>query len=85
MQEEQDEVLDKAVDAGLANTDLMREKIVGMMATYGKDKVLYAIGEAAAHCTGGCPNIAYIEAVCKGKGKQKQNRDRIHDDSEYDY
>lgn len=69
LQREQDEILTAAENAGFGKYDLVRGKLLSLFAEYGREKMLYAIEEAATH---GAANLAYLSAVLSGKGGKKK-------------
>ena len=68
LQQEQDEVLTAAENAGFDRTNLVRGKLLSLFAEHGREKMLFAIEEAATH---GAANLAYLSAVLSGKGGKK--------------
>lgn len=70
LQQEQDEVLTAAENAGFDRTNLVRGKLLSLFAEHGREKMLFAIEEAATH---GAANLAYLSAVLSGKGGKKKN------------
>ena len=69
LQQEQDEVLTAAENAGFDRTNLVRGKLLSLFAEHGREKMLFAIEEAATH---GAANLAYLSAVLSGKGGKKK-------------
>ena len=69
LQQEQDEVLTAAENAGFDRTNLVRGKLLSMFAEHGREKMLFAIEESATH---GAANLAYLSAVLSGKGGKKK-------------
>ena len=69
IQREQDEILTAAENAGFGRTNLVRGKLLSLFAEHGREKMLFAIEEAATH---GAANIAYLSAVLTGKGGKKK-------------
>ena len=70
LQQEQDEVLTAAENAGFDRTNLVRGKLLSLFAENGREKMLFAIEESATH---GAANLAYLSAVLSGKGGKKKN------------
>ena len=68
LQQEQDEVLTAAENAGFDRTNLVRGKLLSLFAEHGREKMLFAIEESATH---GAANLAYLSAVLTGKGGKK--------------
>jgi hypothetical protein len=68
LQQEQDEVLTAAENAGFDRTNLVRGKLLSLFAEHGREKMLFAIEESATH---GAANLAYLSAVLSGKGGKK--------------
>ena len=69
LQQEQDEVLTAAENAGFDRTNLVRGKLLSLFAEHGREKMLFAIEESATH---GAANLAYLSAVLSGKGGKKK-------------
>lgn len=67
IQQEQDEVLDLAEKAGLATTDWDRSRLIELYSAHGKEKVLYAINEAAKQKK---LSFAYIEKIIRNYDTQ---------------
>lgn len=64
---EQNRVLDAAEDAGFKMSNDVRANLIALYADYGLSKMLDGFKSCSRH---GVANIAYLEAVLKGKPKQ---------------
>ena len=67
IQSEHNRVLDAAEDAGFQNSNSVRAGLLKLYADYGLAKVLDGIGACVKH---GATNLAYLEAVLKGRPKK---------------
>lgn len=67
IQHEHDRVLDAAEDAGFKMSNDVRYALTDLYAKHGLEKMLEAFKACVKH---GAPNLAYLEAVLKGKPKQ---------------
>ena len=68
IQREHDRVFLAAEDAGFKMSNTVRARLISLYTVHGLDKLLAGFMECATH---GVPTIAYLEAVLKGKPKQK--------------
>lgn len=64
LQTEQNRVLDAAEDAGFKMSNDVRANLTALYADYGLSKILDGLKSCVKH---GAPNLAYLEAVLKGK------------------
>lgn len=63
-----DRVLDAAEDAGFKMSNTVRAALISLYSEHGLDKMLDGFNECVRH---GAVNLAYLEAVLKGKSKAK--------------
>lgn len=63
-----DRVLDAAEDAGFKMSNTVRAALISLYSEHGLDKMLAGFNECVRH---GAVNLAYLEAVLKGKSKTK--------------
>ena len=82
IQSEQNRVLDAAEDAGFKMSNDVRTSLIRLYADYGLDKLLTAFSSCVKH---GAPNLAYLEAVLKGKPKQAKVIVPAQDFAQRDY
>lgn len=68
IQEEHDQILNAAENAGFPRNNTVRAKLIDAYAQHGKEKVLLAIDECATHSAA---SIAYLQAVLNGKPRGK--------------
>ena len=66
IQSEQDRILTAAEDAGFKMSNVVRAALIALYADYGLEKMLDGFRACVKH---GAPNLAYFEAVLKGKPK----------------
>ena len=79
IQQQQDHVLNAAEDAGFKMSNNVRASLIRLYADHGQ-KVIDALGECSRH---GAPNIAYLEAVLKGDGKQRKEQKDQYEQRDY--
>ena len=82
IQTDQNRVLDAAEDAGFKMSNDVRASLINLYADYGVEKVLDAMKACVKH---GATNLAYLEAVLKGKPKQKKPAVIAQDYDQRDY
>lgn len=68
IQGEHDQIIQAAEDGGFPGNNATRARILDLFAKYGKERILYGIGECVKH---GASNLAYLEKVCQGGPKKK--------------
>ena len=68
IQSEQNRVLDAAEDAGFKMSNDVRTSLIALYADFGLEKMLEGMKSCVKH---GAVNLAYLEAVLKGKPKKK--------------
>ena len=67
IQEEHDQVLDAAEDAGFKMSNNVRDTLIALYADHGLNKMLAGFKACAEH---GAPTLAYLKAVLKGEPKK---------------
>ena len=82
IQTEQDRLLDAAEDAGFRMSNDVRASLIAFYADYGLEKLLAGLKSCVKH---GAPNLAYLEAVMKGKPKQAKAVVPAQDFEQRDY
>lgn len=65
---EHDEVIQAAINAGYHSDPATMARIVDLYAEFGKERVLYAIGESVSAQV---VNMKFLEKCCKGEGRKK--------------
>ena len=73
IQEEHDQILNAAENAGFPRNNTVRAKLIDAYAQHGKEKVLRAIDECATHSAA---SIAYLQAVLSGKPRLDTGREK---------
>lgn len=68
IREDQNELLNLAQKTGLANSCWGFEEVLRLYGLYGREKVEYAMNEAARH---GKVNVKYVETICRNYGRRK--------------
>ena len=82
IQNDHDRVLNAAEDAGFKMSNDVRASLIAFYATYGLEKVLDGFKACVKH---GATNLAYLEAVLKGKPKEVKPRVIAQDFDQRDY
>lgn len=77
--EDHRELLDMADDIRLTESERDRTRLIDLYAAYGRDKLMYAMSEAADHKK---VSFSYVEAICKNAGNGGKKRDAEDDDSD---
>lgn len=71
IQEEHDQILNAAENAGFPRNNTVRAKLLDAYAQHGKEKVLHAIEQCALHSAA---SIAYLQAVLSDKPRSGQGK-----------
>ena len=82
IQNDHDRVLNAAEDAGFKMSNDVRASLVRLYAANGLEKVLDGLKSCVMH---GAPNLAYLEAVLKGKPKEAKPKVMAQDFEQRDY
>ena len=82
IQMEQNRILDAAEDAGFKMSNDVRASLIALYADHGLDKILDGLKSCTKH---GVTNLAYLEAVLKGKPKQEKPKVTAQDYSQRNY
>lgn len=82
IQQDHDRVLNAAEDAGFKMSNDVRASLIAFYATYGLEKVLDGFKACVKHSA---VNLAYLEAVLKGKPKEVKPRVIAQDFDQRDY
>ena len=82
IQNDHDRVLNAAEDAGFKMSNDVRTSLIAFYATYGLEKVLDGFKACVKHSA---VNLAYLEAVLKGKPKEVKPRVIAQDFDQRDY
>lgn len=82
IQQDHDQILEAAQNAGFKGSPAERAGLLNLYAVHGLEKMLSGINECMTHSA---PNLAYLEAVLKGTGKKKSGAQDIHGYEQRDY
>lgn len=83
IQNEHDQVLDAAQNAGFKSSPSERARLLRLYEAYGLEKMLAGISECVYHSA---TSLAYLDAVLKGTGKkQKSDARDVHGYEQRDY
>lgn len=80
IQRDHDRLYDAAEDAGFKMSNSLRASLIRLYTENGMDKVLSAMDECVRH---GAPNLAYLEAVLKGKPKAAKPQVKVLNAQQY--
>ena len=82
IQDEHNQVLDAAKNAGFKGSPAETAGLLNLYAVNGLERMLNGISECMKHSA---PNLAYLEAVLKGTGRKKSDAKDVHGYGQRDY